>query len=144
MNTAAQTIHPIPDAPNLQPPLLIRGADYERLYDLADAVMHRAPDIAARLLAELDRATVSAAPSLPGDVVGMGTLIDYRDESTGRIHTIRLVYPNEADIETGRVSILTPIGTALIGLRVGQSIDWLTRSGEHRSLTVLGTGSQET
>ena len=48
-----------------------------------------------------------------------------------------LVYPGEADIEQGKISILTPIGAALIGLSKGQSIDWATRTGEIRRLTVL-------
>jgi regulator of nucleoside diphosphate kinase len=50
---------------------------------------------------------------------------------------VTLVYPGEADISQGRVSVLTPIGTALIGLGVGKSIAWETRTGELRQLTVM-------
>ena len=48
-----------------------------------------------------------------------------------------LVYPNQADISQDKISVLTPIGTALIGLRVGSSITWETRTGEFKRLTVL-------
>jgi regulator of nucleoside diphosphate kinase len=53
------------------------------------------------------------------------------------VQTVTLVYPQEADISKGRISVLTPIGTALIGLPVGKSIDWTTRTGETKRLTVL-------
>ena len=56
---------------------------------------------------------------------------------SGRVHAVTLVYPAESDIEHGRVSVLTPIGAALVGLSQGQSIEWNTRSGEPRQLTVV-------
>jgi regulator of nucleoside diphosphate kinase len=77
----------------------------------------------------------------PIDVVCMGSEVVYRDHTTGRIQTVILDYPNEADIAKGRVSVLTPIGTALIGLASGKSIDWRMRSGEMKRLTVLQFGS---
>ena len=67
----------------------------------------------------------------------MGSEVVYRDDTTGRIQTVTLVYPNEADIAKGRVSVLTPIGTALIGLASGNSINWRTRPGDMKRLTVL-------
>ncbi len=67
----------------------------------------------------------------------MGSRVDFRDNSTGRMQSVTLVYPGEADIEQGKVSILTPIGAALVGLSKGQSIDWATRTGETRRLIVL-------
>ena len=51
--------------------------------------------------------------------------------------TVNLVYPGEANIEDGRVSITTPVGTALIGLKAGQSISYATRSGQIHDLTVV-------
>ena len=61
----------------------------------------------------------------------------FRDESTQATQTVTLVYPREADIAEGKVSVLTPIGTALIGLAEGQSILWPTRTGTSKRLTVL-------
>jgi regulator of nucleoside diphosphate kinase len=67
----------------------------------------------------------------------MGCEVAFRDETTGKVQTVTLVYPGEADIAQGKVSVLTPIGTALIGLAAGQSITWETRTGGVRRLTVL-------
>jgi regulator of nucleoside diphosphate kinase len=67
----------------------------------------------------------------------MGSEVVYRDDTTGRVQTVTLVYPSEADIAKGKVSVLTPIGTALIGLAVGKSINWRTRAGDMKRLTVL-------
>jgi regulator of nucleoside diphosphate kinase len=55
----------------------------------------------------------------------------------GRERRVELVFPGEADIGAGKISILTPIGTALIGLSEGQSIAWTARDGSERHLTVL-------
>jgi regulator of nucleoside diphosphate kinase len=67
----------------------------------------------------------------------MGGVVEFRDDMTGKVQTVTLVYPGDADISQGRISVLTPIGTALIGLGVGDSITWETRIGELRQLTVL-------
>jgi regulator of nucleoside diphosphate kinase len=71
----------------------------------------------------------------------MGSYVEFRDDTTGRVQAGTLVYPSEADIERRRFSVLTPIGAALIGVSVGQSIGWTTRTGEHRQLTVVGVSS---
>ena len=67
----------------------------------------------------------------------MGCEVEFRDDTTGKVQTVMLVYPEDADISKGKISVLTPIGTALVGVRVGQSITWETRTGELRRLTVL-------
>ena len=67
----------------------------------------------------------------------MGSEVKFRDDTSGRIQKVFLVYPNQADISQDKISVLTPIGTALIGLRVGSSITWETRTGEFKRLTVL-------
>src|SRR6185437_489891 len=74
----------------------------------------------------------------PIDVVSMGCEVEFRDESTGRVQKLILVDPREADIEQRKISVLTPVGTALIGLRTGTSITWETRTGELKRLTVMG------
>jgi regulator of nucleoside diphosphate kinase len=66
----------------------------------------------------------------------MNSEVEFRDETTGRVRTITLVYPEDADISHGKVSVMTPVGTALIGLRAGHSITWEAPSGEMRELTV--------
>ena len=78
---------------------------------------------------ELDRAQVLAKGRRPIDVVSMGCEVEFRDESTGRVQKVTLVDPREADIEQRKISVLTPVGTALIGLRTGTSITWETGPG---------------
>ena len=121
----------------VKPPITLSAQDHERLSQLARAAAVTMPDVASELTDELDRAHILAKGRHPVDVVCMGCEVVYRDDTTGRVQTVTLVYPNEADIAKGRVSVLTPVGTALIGLAVGKSINWKTRSGEIKRLTVL-------
>jgi len=67
----------------------------------------------------------------------MDSEVEFRDETTGQVRRVTLVYPNEADVAVGRISVLTPIGAALIGLSVSQTMEWETPGGERRSLTIL-------
>lgn len=120
-----------------KPRITLTATDFERLSALADAASHTMPEVAAELSEELERAHVLAKGRTATDLVTMGCEVEFRDDLTGRVQTVTLVYPNEADIAKGRISVLTPIGTALIGLPVGKSIDWKTRNGEMKRLTVL-------
>lgn len=120
-----------------KPRITLTATDHEKLTALAHAAAHTVPDIAAELSEELDRAHVLAKGCYSAGTVHMGCEVEFRDEMTGRVQRVTLVFPNEADISKGRISVLTPIGTALIGLPVGKSIDWTTRSGETKRLTVL-------
>ena len=70
--------------------------------------------------------------------VAMNSVVRFRDESNGAVRQVELVYPPDANIEAGRISVLTPIGAALIGVGVGQSIPCPTQTGQSRALTVLG------
>ncbi|ACK86213.1 nucleoside diphosphate kinase regulator [Methylorubrum extorquens] len=120
-----------------KPPIKMTADDHERLSRLAASTMDRAPEVVSFLSDELDRVQIVRGGAAQGDFARMGSRVDFRDNSTGRMQSVTLVYPGEADIEQGKVSILTPIGAALIGLSKGQSIDWATRTGETRRLTVL-------
>jgi regulator of nucleoside diphosphate kinase len=120
-----------------KPRISLTAIDHERLSRLMIAASNTMPDLAADLAEELDRAQVLPAGRHADGIVCMGREIEFRDETTGRVQTVTLVYPDEADIAKGRVSVLTPIGVALIGLPVGKSISWETRLGDERRLTVL-------
>ena len=120
-----------------KPRITLTAADHERLTVLANAAMSNLPEVASELADELDRAQVLPQGRHPVDVVCMGSEVEFRDDTTGRTQTVTLVYPNEANIAEGKVSVLTPIGTALIGLHAGKSINWETRLGEMKRLTVL-------
>ena len=120
-----------------KPPILVSAADYDRLTGLAEAGIDRYPQAAQELLSELDRAHIVPASKLLPEVIRMGSAVAFRDEVTGNIQRVTLVYPNEADIASGRISVLTPVGAALIGLKTGQTIAWETPTGQKRTLTVL-------
>ncbi|MBB4183578.1 regulator of nucleoside diphosphate kinase [Sinorhizobium terangae] len=116
------------------PPIIINAEDHARLTALASSVLDRIPDVAEALLSELERARV-ATYDLPMDSVQMGSIVAF-DADNGFAKEVTLVYPGEADIEAGKISVLTPIGAALIGLSVGQSIDWLDRAGKAHRMTI--------
>ena len=101
------------------------------------------PDVADYLEHELERARIVSGRAASARVIGMGSKVEYLDEATGKVHAVTLVYPAESDIEQGRVSVLTPIGAALLGLSQGQSIQWNTRSGEPRQLTVVALSNDD-
>ena len=120
-----------------RPTLTLRSSDAERLSVLVDNALDRAPVLAGQLLDELERAQVVADEALPAGVVAMGSEVDFRDETEGRERTVTLVYPAEAQIDAGRISILTPVGAALLGLSVGDSIDWPMRDGTPHRLRII-------
>jgi regulator of nucleoside diphosphate kinase len=88
------------------------------------------------LLRELDRAIVVSPEALPADVVTMNSRVVYSDETAGVRRLITIVYPGDADEGAGRISVLSPLGTALLGLSIGQAIDWDFPDGSRRTLRV--------
>ena len=119
------------------PPIAITRGDWEKLVRIADASAGAFAQTAEFLAREVDRAQViEEHESRPG-LAKMGTRVTFRDDVTDQVRTVTLVYPGEADVSQGTISVLTPIGAALIGLSVNQSIEWETQSGGRRSLTVL-------
>ena len=120
-----------------KPTIILSAEDYERLFTLAHAVRKRMPDLADELAEEIGRARVLAKGEHPQHIVCMNSEVEFRDDTTGKIQKVTLVYPEEADISKRKISVLTPVGTALIGLRDGDSIIWETPNGESRQLTVL-------
>ncbi|CAN7176360.1 nucleoside diphosphate kinase regulator [Devosia sp. LjRoot3] len=121
---------------DLAPAITLGQADHAKLNALAMAGLERMPDLADRLLEELERAKVIADEKLPEGVVRMGSSITYVTNAD-KEQTVTLVYPADADIEAGRISVMTPIGTALIGLKAGQSITWRDRADKRHKLTVI-------
>lgn len=109
------------------PHVILTEADFVR-------VMALQPHPALR--AELERAIVVPPDAIPSGVVTMNSRVRYFDEHSGMCREIELVYPEEADIADGKVSVLAPVGAALLGLETGQAIDWLFPAGEVRRLRV--------
>jgi regulator of nucleoside diphosphate kinase len=125
------------DRPNRSmPKIVVSESDHERLTGLATAALSRQPEVAEELLAEMERADIVGARSVPANVVQMGSTVTFRSDD-GRERRIMLVFPAEEDIAKSRISVMTPIGAALIGLSKGQSIQWSARDGRRHELTVL-------
>jgi regulator of nucleoside diphosphate kinase len=117
------------------PPITIHAEDRERLEALAQASMERSPQTAEYLAREVERARIARTDER--NFVRMGSRVTFRDDTTAQTREVTLVYPDRADIAAGRISVLTPIGAALIGLSEGQTINWQTPAGDWRPLTVL-------
>ena len=117
------------------PPLLLSRLDLERI----EALLEREIDAPATtaLRRELDRADVREPQDMPDDVITMRSTARFVDEDSGEEREMTLVYPPQADGSAGRVSILAPVGSALLGLRVGQGIDWPLPGGRRARLRVL-------
>lgn len=120
------------------PQIYLTQTDLDRLLKFVEAQ----PDKFAKLESELARATVVPREQIPNDVVTMDSRVVFENEKTGEQREITLVYPQNADIKAGKVSVLVPIGTALLGLRVGQSIDWDLPSGEKERYRIIAVPYQ--
>lgn len=102
--------------------LMIPEHDYELLVRLKPP---------AALQRELERAIVVSDEALPPDVVTVNSRVQYTDETTGVRRRVTIVRPHEADGAEGRISVFAPVGSALLGLSAGQSIEWRFPDGVH-------------
>jgi regulator of nucleoside diphosphate kinase len=85
-----------------------------------------------KLEAELDRAVVVDPKEIPKDTITMRSTVRLRDMDSGKELLYSLVFPKEADTDKGRISVLAPIGTAMIGYHVGDVIEWEVPAGLRR------------
>ena len=120
-----------------RPPISLIDTEADTLSALATAGLGQSTMGAKLLLQELDRAETYDRSCVPPHVATMMSRVVFLDEATGERHDIQLVYPKQADSEHQRISVLTPIGAALIGMPRGSSIDWPNRAGEYRRLRIL-------
>lgn len=123
------------------PEIVVSDTDHARLTSLANAALETVPETAEELLSELDRAKIVADESVPRDVVRMGSVVEFQSGNDRK--RVTLVFPPEADIAAGKISVLTPIGAALIGLAKGESITWTARDGASHELTILSVEQPE-
>lgn len=120
-----------------RPAIILGETDSERLTSLAVQREAAFPDLSALLFEELERAAIRPDAKVPADVIRMGSRFEYRDGGHEAVRTGQLVYPDQADIAAGKISVFTPVGAGLIGLRAGQTIIWPDRDGRERALTVV-------
>jgi regulator of nucleoside diphosphate kinase len=119
-----------------KPRISISASDHARLMKIAETIATNNAPVADDLFGELERAKIVADETMAKDIVRMGSHVRFRDER-GTDRAVTLVFPGYADIAEGRLSILTPVGAALIGLSVGQSFQWKGRDGLEHRLTIL-------
>ncbi|HLP70455.1 MAG TPA: nucleoside diphosphate kinase regulator [Rhizobium sp.] len=118
------------------PAIVISRSEHERLSKLADVLEERDPHAAEQLATELDRASIVEDANMAPGVVHIGSVAEFRIDGEPS-QTAQLVFPGDADISRHRISVLTPVGAALLGLSAGQTIEWTARDGRSRRLTVL-------
>ncbi len=122
--------------------IVLIQSDLERLQRLVDQNDGgRNAELADALESELVRAEVVAPEQLSPDVVTMNSTVVFQEEETGERREVTLCYPHEASGKEGRVSVLAPVGSALIGLSVGDSIDWVVPNG-HKRLRIVEVSYQ--
>lgn len=115
--------------------IYVTESDKARLEDLFGyftSVWKRDQRYVDALRRQLERAEVVAPAEIPADVVTMNSQVRVRDLGSGKVTVYTLVFPRDADFSRNRISILAPIGTALLGLRVGDVIEWKVPAGTRR------------
>lgn len=121
------------------PTITLGSAEHHQLAVLAMVGRGHTADDSDYLNYELDRARVVPDHRVPADTVRMGSIVTYRS-GDGGMHTVELVYPDYA-IARDKVSVLSPVGTALIGLTPGQTITWRGPNGAAHKLTVISVAN---
>ncbi|HWH71364.1 MAG TPA: nucleoside diphosphate kinase regulator [Candidatus Sulfotelmatobacter sp.] len=111
--------------------IYITEADMKRLRPLVERMRNSRDDL-RMLRQELERARVVAPEEVPPDVVTMNSKARVRDVATDEEMTYTLVFPEQANIEQGKISVVAPIGTAMLGQRVGDEFEWQVPAGPVR------------
>jgi regulator of nucleoside diphosphate kinase len=120
--------------------IIVTDADLDRLRPLLEHANTTAADL---LDSELVDATVIDQFDVPADLITMNSEVVYEDLDTSARRTVRIVYPTDADAKRSWVSVLSPIGSALLGLRIGQETEWTVPSGKKRVRVVALTYQPE-
>ncbi len=124
-----------------QPPLIVSTQDIERLERLLDSASYKGLPGVEALRDELARANVVAPAAIPAGVVTMNSTVRFRDDASNERFELTLVYPDAAR-SPDSVSVLAPVGSALLGLSVGQSISWQVPGGRTIILRILEVTNQ--
>lgn len=120
-----------------RPAIIINDLDAERLDRLLEKSEYANLPVAVALNAELDRAEMCSPENMPADVVTMNSRVKFRDLNSGEEHVRTLVYPVNLTDSVNQLSVMAPVGAALLGLRVGDSINWTLPNGNQTNIEVL-------
>lgn len=114
--------------------LFITRSDLERLQELLNQQRAKpgGGEYLAKLQGELDKAEVVDPKAIPAEVVTMRSTVELTDLDTGGVEVYELVFPDEADPTKKKISVLAPIGTAVLGYRVGDEFEWKVPAGVRR------------
>lgn len=123
------------------PPITLSALDVERIERLLESPAFRDFPGREQLEAEIDRAEVVEPQEIPVGVVTMNSRVSFIEEDSGREYELELVYPRDANTE-GRVSIFAPVGSALLGLSVGQRIAWPLPGGRMGNIRITKVSYQ--
>jgi regulator of nucleoside diphosphate kinase len=117
--------------------------DFDRLTQLLEThVSRRDKPALTALEEELGRAVIVESSKIPADVVTMNSRVQFEDLDTDERTEVTLVYPQDGNVDQGKISVLAPVGSALLGLSVGQSISWPLPGVKTRNLRVVGVTYQ--
>lgn len=120
-----------------KPPITISSLDAARLEKMLDSLGSKQIPNKEDLRNELDRANIVEPEEMPHDVVTMNSTVIFRMESSGTEFALTLVYPNDIDDGSGKISVLAPVGSALLGLREGDAISWPKPGGGLLKVRIL-------
>lgn len=116
-------------------PIYITEFDLERLQKLlweAQSTDYRKSEYLENLQKEIRRAVVVSPQDIPGDVITMNSIVSLKDIETGEEETYTLVFPEDSNPAQGKISILAPIGTGMLGYKVGDTFEWIVPAGKRR------------
>lgn len=120
-----------------RPAIIINEFDAERIDRLLEQSAYANSPVANALNDELDRAQMCAPEAMPHDVVSMNSQVRFRDLTTGEERVRTLVFPAQMTDSATQLSVMAPVGAALLGLRAGSSIHWELPGGTSTHLEVL-------
>jgi len=139
LNTQTQSTHA--QSTGALPAVYVTEADFEVLSNLADATADRAPG--GRVLAdEMARAVIVEPGEAPRPFVRIGSRVEFLDLSSEQTRDVRVSLPRDASIDDARISVLSPVGAALIGLTAGEAFHWTDPEGRSRGVRVLAIHAQ--
>lgn len=116
------------------PTIFISKQDYERISQLIFGLQTEQADLLAE---ELDRAQIVDETEVPQGTIQIGSTVRYWDSSLNKESTCQLTLPVEANLNENKISILAPVGAALIGLQINQEIEWPLPNGQTKKIKIL-------
>ncbi|QIL79156.1 nucleoside diphosphate kinase regulator [Diaphorobacter sp. HDW4A] len=119
-----------------KPPITLSSLDVDRIEALLAAIPASALPGKAELQAELDRADIVAPEEMPPNVVTMNSIVQFAIVETGKEFVLSLVYPRDMDGSADKISIFAPVGSALLGLSIGDELAWPGPGGKPMTVRV--------